>query len=227
MKATIIYKYKQKNRFGFPYCPSPSYPITTTIIIMNGIIITITSLVTPSYSLLCGVWGWRIQVTCMGQYITSMFICVSGWHLIQTKCSLWEAKMVVLGKCIIWWREGKGMVWHKGILWRRRWYRWSPSISLGQPDRVASRWWINRQTTIATRKGVRLSGKPMFYDLYDKCKGKLVLKTARWDMAKNCCDCDYHVFSSSNSLRNISYNNDRTNCSPLLNNPTRSASILQ
>ena len=93
--------------------------------------------------------------------------------------------MVVLGKCIIWRREGKGMVWHKGILWRRRWYRWSPSISLGQPDRVASRWWINRQTTIATRKGVRLSGKPMFYDLYGKCKGKLVLKTARWDMAKS------------------------------------------
>ena len=100
-----------------------------------------------------------IQVTYMGQYINSMFLWVSGWHLFQTKCSFWETKMVVPGKCIIWWREGKGLVWHKGILWRRRWYRWSPSISLGQPDRVASRWWINRQTTIATRKGVRLSRK--------------------------------------------------------------------
>ena len=155
-----------------------------------------------------------------------MFLWISGWHLFHTKCSLWETKMVVLGKCIIWRREGKGMVWHKGILWRRRWYRWSPSISLGQPDRVASRWWINRQTTIATRKGVRLSRKTnVLWPLW-QMQGKASPQNSTLRHGQKCCDCDYHVFSSSNSLRNINYSTDRSNCS-LLNNPTWSVSILK
>ena len=135
--------------------PMSRYPTRKTIVFLAGIVSII-------------VRGMGMRDPSQLQFITSEFLWVLGWHLFQTKYNLWETKMVVLGKCIIWWREGKGMVWHKGILWRRRWYRWSPSISLGQPDRVASRWWINRQTTIATGKGVRLSGKPMFYDFYDK-----------------------------------------------------------